>query len=443
MKRNIQSIGNTMLSIISSTVVVLPFMIFLKWGSSHTVVAVLPFVIFYTFRTTGIFFIRGIRTKINSYILLKLAIYCGLLGSLFGLVGVSFLELELVSGLFLGLSAAWLPMANNTINYYKFENHLTDSKNMGITVLSLTFLGIVLLLPNNYSFVLFFVIYGLMYSLALSSLINIKNYEVQVHDLEDYSYRYLILFLFLFALVFLLRSSRLLLSTLQFDYFVYGTFLLVLCTLILSMFSHHRPQRRVPSDLSYLTILNGALGNYLFLFSSLYAAGYYGHNQLFARFYLPYVLGIVIAPIIGGLVGKESKKNSLIGMTVGLILVLITPFFTSSVLILSTFKSVFNGWLTEIYRHQDELPKDKRIWVKYTIQSMGSIAHQFVLMIIGSLLVMGNQSSVKTFFVMTSQKIPTVESRTLMTNWNGIATGILLIGLIVYGLGSAIKINVK
>ncbi|GEO62637.1 hypothetical protein LPA07_29580 [Lactiplantibacillus paraplantarum] len=78
------------------------------------------------------FFIRGIRTKINSYILLKLAIYCGLLGSLFGLVGVSFLELELVSGLFLGLSAAWLPMANNTINYYKFENHLTDSKNMGI-----------------------------------------------------------------------------------------------------------------------------------------------------------------------------------------------------------------------------------------------------------------------------------------------------------------------
>ncbi|KZU42319.1 hypothetical protein Nizo2757_2058 [Lactiplantibacillus plantarum] len=36
---------------------------------------------------------------------------------------MSFLELELVSGLFLGLSAAWLPMANNTINYYKFENH--------------------------------------------------------------------------------------------------------------------------------------------------------------------------------------------------------------------------------------------------------------------------------------------------------------------------------
>lgn len=32
MKRNIQSIGNTMLSIISSTVVVLPFMIFFEMG---------------------------------------------------------------------------------------------------------------------------------------------------------------------------------------------------------------------------------------------------------------------------------------------------------------------------------------------------------------------------------------------------------------------------
>ncbi len=40
---------------------------------------------------------------------------------------------------------------------------------------------------------------------------------------------------------------------------------------------------------------------------------------------------------------------------------------------------------------------------------------------------------------MTSQKIPTVESRALMNNWNGIATGILLIALIGYGLVSTIN----
>lgn len=443
MKQKIQSIGNTMLSIISSTVVVLPFIIFLKWGSNRTIITVLPFVIFYTFRTTGVFLIRGIKTKINSYILLKVSIYCGFIGSLFGLLGIDFLKLELVSAFFLGLSAAWLPMANNTINYYKFENNITSSKHTGIKVLFLTLLGTVLILPDNYNFVIFFAIYGLIYFLSLLSLINIESYEVQVHDLEGYSYHYLILFFILFILMFLLRSSRMLLSTFQFDYFAYGTFFLILCISILTIFSRNRPERRVPSNLSYMTILNGALGNYLFLFSSLYAAGYYGHSQLLVRFYLPYALGIVIAPIISGFLVKKAKKISLIGMTGGLILLLITPLFTIGILILSTFKSVFNRWLTDIYRNQDSLPKDKRIWVKYTIQSIGSILHQFILMIIGSLLVLENKSSIKTFFVMTSQNIPTVESRLLMTSWNNIATGILLVGIISYGLFATIRMKVK
>lgn len=443
MKQNIQLIGNTMLSIISSTVIVLPFMIFLNWGSSHTVIAVLPFVIFYTFRTTGIFFIRGIKTELNSYTLLKLAIYCGFLGSVFGLLGVAFPDLELVSGLFLGLSAAWLPMANNTIKHYRVENDIAGSKNIGIIVLFLVLLGIVFMLSDKYSFVLFFSIYGFMYFLSLSALVNIKNYEVKAHDLEGYSYKYLVLFFVLFVLVFLLRSSRLLLNALQFDYFVYGLFFLVLCVLILMVFSRNRPQRRVPGDLSYMTVLNGALGNYLFLFSSLYAAGYYGHSQLIVKFYLPYVLGIMVAPKVGSLSKGKIKEFALIGMTGGLILLLFTPLFTIGILILSTFKSVFNGWLTDKYVSQNELPMDKRIWVKYTIQSLGSIIHQFILMIIGSLLVFENHSSIKNFFVITSQKIPTVESRALMTNWNGIATGILLIALIIYGLGSTIRLKEK
>ncbi|MCP0888122.1 hypothetical protein LB941_12490, partial [Ligilactobacillus sp. WILCCON 0076] len=73
----------------------------------------------------------------NSYTLLKLAIYCGFLGSLFGLFGVVFPYLELIAGFFLGLSAAWLPMASNTIKYYRVENDIVGSKNIGITVLLL------------------------------------------------------------------------------------------------------------------------------------------------------------------------------------------------------------------------------------------------------------------------------------------------------------------
>ncbi|MCP0888110.1 hypothetical protein LB941_12350, partial [Ligilactobacillus sp. WILCCON 0076] len=67
-----------------------------------------------------------------------------------------------------------------------------------------------------------------------------------------------------------------------------------------------------------MTILNGALGNYLFLFSSLYAAGYYGHSQLIVKFYLPYILGIMIAPKVGSLLGGINKKFALIGILSGL-----------------------------------------------------------------------------------------------------------------------------
>ncbi|MCP0887142.1 hypothetical protein LB941_07315, partial [Ligilactobacillus sp. WILCCON 0076] len=149
------------------------------------------------------------------------------------------------------------------------------------------------------------------------------------------------------------------------------------------------------------------------------------------------------APKVGSLLGGINKKFALIGILSGLTLLLVTPLFTIGILILSTFKSIFNSWLTGMYVSQNELPRDKRIWVKYTIQSMGSIMHQFILMVIGSLLVFENQSSIKHFFVITSQKIPTVESRALMTNWNEIATGILLIALSIYGLSSIIRLKVK
>lgn len=443
MKLNFETIGNTMLNIISSTVVVLPFMIFLKWGSDHTFISILPFVIFYTFRTTGIFFIRGIKTKLNSYTLLKLAVYCGILGSIFGLLGVLCPQLTFIAGFFLGLSAAWLPMAKNTIQHYRLENTLTVSPSIGIMLLFFTLIGIVLMLPGNDSFVIFFVLYGIMYFLILPTFADLEGYEVTTHDLEGYSYRYLILFFVFFVLIFLLRSSRLLLNTMQFDYFVYGVFFFALCTLLFSIFSRSKPHRQVPRSLNYLTVLNGALGNYLFLFSSLYAAGFYGHSQLFTKFYLPYTIGIVVGPRINHVLDTRVEPIALVGILSGLIMILFTPLFEIGILVLSIFKSIFNSWLTNIYRYQDYLPKDKRLWVKYTVQGIGSIIHQFILMIIGSLLIFKNQSSIKRFFMVTSQKHPTATSKSLMENWNSIATGILLVAIIIYSINLMIRIKMK
>ncbi|MBE9389949.1 hypothetical protein [Vagococcus salmoninarum] len=432
MKRTINLIGNASLNIINNTVIVFPFMVFLKLGSSHTVTSILPFVIFYTFRMTGVFFIRGIKTRLNSFTLLKLSIYIGVLGSISGVSGFFIPELEFIAALLLGLSAAWLPMSNTSINYYKKENDLISPKSSRFNLFILLLISSTLLFPNNYSYASFFVLYAIMYCFALSTLKNIKKYKVNSHDLEDYSYRYLVLFIVFFILLFYLRSSRLLYNTLQFDYFVYGVLFFIFSIFVIEIFKRNKIQRRISNNLSYLTMLNGAVGNYLFLFSSLYTAGYYGHNSLFTKFYFPYVLGIALAPIITDLLQIEIRKKSLIGITLGLMIILLTPFFSIGILTLSIFKGVLNTHLAETYLCHNNLPLDKRLWVKYTMQSMGSIMHQFILMLIGSFIVLENQTSIKNFLIITSQKHPTLVSKSLMTNWNFIATGILIIAIISY-----------
>lgn len=437
MPQKIDKLGNTTLGIISSTVVVLPFIMFLKLGSSHQLLAILPFVIFYTFRMTGIFFIRGIKTTLNSYTLLKLAIYCGVFGSLLGVIGVFWRPVAIAAGVFLGMSAAWLPTAQATIKYYRRENDLAAPKSVGISLLSLALLGGVLFLPGDIGFVSFFSIYLLMYLLALPTL-NKITYQVTADDLEGYSPRYLIIFGVFFGLIFSLRSSRLLANVIQFDYFIEATILAVLGLLASEIFANKYVRRRLSQQLNYLTVLNGAVGNYLFLFSSLYVAGYYGHRYLFMKFYLPYILGLVLAPKLVQKIGINSKQIGLLGMFLGLLVVVVTPFFAVGVLILTTFKGVLNHWLTDNYMQEETLPADKRIWVKYSIQSIGSILHQFILMLIGSLLVFENHAAITQFFIITSQKTPTLASQSLMQQWNNVASAILLLAIGAYFCGQMV-----
>ncbi|KKW73475.1 hypothetical protein [Lactococcus cremoris] len=79
MTQQLDSLGKSALLILSNTIIVLPFMIFIQIAKGTSLLALLPFLLFYTFRMTGIFFIRGIKTRINSYSLLKISLYAGLL----------------------------------------------------------------------------------------------------------------------------------------------------------------------------------------------------------------------------------------------------------------------------------------------------------------------------------------------------------------------------
>lgn len=432
MKKYVLTIGNSALSIISSTVIVLPFMFFLRISATHTVSSVLPFVIFYTLRTTGIFFIRGIKTSLNSASLLKVSLYSGTLGSIFGILGSFLPEFYMISGFFLGLSAAWLPTANTSVEFLNIKNNLLSGKNKYFTIITLILIGCILFSPSKKSLIIFFLFYALLYLIANSTLFTLNQYTVDSHDLEIYSSHYLGLFVVFFVLIFSLRSSRLMNNIMQFDYFIWGVLLLTIVLIVSKLFFNNAPQRNVSNLLSYISVINGALGNYLFLFSSLYVAGYYGHHDLFTRFYIPYIIGIVTSPIINKVLVKNNHQKIFGMLFFGIIIMFFRPLFSWGVLWLSITRGCLNSELNNIYMRKNNLPSDKRIWVKNTIQSTGSIIYQFIIMITGFLIVSDNNKSVKELLDITSQGIPSSYSRALMVDWNFVTTTILLVMVIFY-----------
>ncbi|MCT8388502.1 hypothetical protein D0501_00075 [Leuconostoc holzapfelii] len=443
MENKFMVVGKSALAILSSTIIVLPFMLLVQLSNGKTFLTVLPFVLFYTFRMTGIFFIRGIKTKLNSFNLLRISLYCGLLGCIFGMVGTLYFPAYVFAGFFLGLSGAWLPPANTVIGQYLKKNGMGVASKGLFSALILVLIGASLMLPSDYKNFVFFAIYGVMYVLSFQTIKIIDSYEVDSHDMEEASYLYTILFAVFFILLFVLRSSRLLNNAIYFDYFINSFFLIGLIGVVLISFFRNKVQRHISNDLMFLTFINGAVGNYLFLFSSLYTAAYYGRNQAFLYFYLPYVLGNVLAPKFAPMLKQHVKRDSFIGIVGGLLIILLTPLFPIGLFIVSTFKGTLNGWLTREYSDKEVIPADKRIWVKYTLQNIGSILHQFLLMFIASVIIMKAGRSIQTFFVMTTAKWPTPESMRVMREWNDVATGLVIAAIVGYILIFSYKRKVK
>lgn len=223
-------------------------------------------------------------------------------------------------------------------------------------------------------------------------------------------------------------------DTLAFDAVINSFFFIALLTVGLVTFWRRKVQRNVPNQLLCLTLINGAVGIYLFLFSSLYTAAFYGHREAFFYFYLPYVLGTLLAPKGMALLGTDIKRRSLFGIVVGLLMIVGTPLFPIGLFIVSLFKGTLNGWLTTSYQATTPIPEDKRLWVKYTLQNIGSILTQFLLMVLASVIILRDGHTIQDFFMMTTASAPTAESIQVMHGWNVVATTLVLAAIVLYGL---------
>ncbi|WP_259345586.1 hypothetical protein [Leuconostoc lactis] len=101
---------------------------------------------------------------------------------------------------------------------------------------------------------------------------------------------------------------------------------------------------------------------------------------------------------------------------------------------MSLFKGTLNGWLTTSYQTTTSITEDKRLWVKYTLQNIGSILTQFLLMVLASVIILRDGHTIQDFFMMTTASAPTPESIQVMHGWNVVATILVLGAIVVYGL---------
>lgn len=136
--------GKSMLVVLSNTVIMVPFLLFLSLNDGITERSVLPFALYYTCRILGVFLVRAIKNTISSLELLILSLYTGLAGSVFAFIGPLNSWLYLPAGVLIGLSASWLPTATVTLNHFQPNTEKKTSYPLLLLALIALFAGLTL-----------------------------------------------------------------------------------------------------------------------------------------------------------------------------------------------------------------------------------------------------------------------------------------------------------
>ncbi|MGC3584467.1 hypothetical protein ACPTHO_13940, partial [Enterococcus faecalis] len=66
MNNKFESLGNTALSLLSYTIIVVPYLLYIQLSDRLNLLTILPIVLFYTLRISGSFLVRGINMSFTS-----------------------------------------------------------------------------------------------------------------------------------------------------------------------------------------------------------------------------------------------------------------------------------------------------------------------------------------------------------------------------------------
>lgn len=371
--------------VLSNTMIVIPYLLFMHLIDPRMSVTVLPFVLFYTFRVTGIFLIRGLYRSIDQYTLLMVALLVGGIGSFLTLMGALNFTFYLFGSLFLGVSAAWLPPANTSVNLFEkskgFQSMSSRRYLVALIVLLPLFFGTMIALPLQAVIVPSIV--TLYFVCAYHTVKHYPHYEMDFKELTKhvFSFSELTWFILFFIALFLLRSGRLLFD----ESMLNGAIILFSGIFMFAVVIVHQVKDRwkLPLWQNALTFLNGMLGNFIFLFGAFYVAVYKGAASQGLYLFLPYLLGVIGSLVLAGKVRRSFKNDlivQLIGLTVGLLLLSVRVLFPLAIFVLTFFQKGTSSWLNRLYYQTESIDKQQRITAKYSTSNKGSITHQFILM---------------------------------------------------------------
>lgn len=371
--------------VLSNTMIVIPYLLFMHLIDPRMSVTVLPFVLFYTFRVTGIFLIRGLYRSIDQYTLLMVALLVGGIGSFLTLMGALNFTFYLFGSLFLGVSAAWLPPANTSVNLFEkskgFQSMSSRRYLVALIVLLPLFFGTMIALPLQAVIVPSIV--TLYFVCAYHTVKHYPHYEMDFKELTKhvFSFSELTWFILFFIALFLLRSGRLLFD----ESMLNGAIILFsgIFMFAVVIVDQVKDRWKLPLWQNALTFLNGMLGNFIFLFGAFYVAVYKGAASQGLYLFLPYLLGVIGSLVLAGKVRRSFKNDlmvQLIGLTVGLLLLSVRVLFPLAIFVLTFFQKGTSSWLNRLYYQTESIDKQQRITAKYSTSNKGSITHQFILM---------------------------------------------------------------
>lgn len=419
--------------LLSNLITIIPYLMYIHLLNGRQVLTVLPFVLFYTFRMTGIFLLKGLKRPIEKYTLMIVALLVGSLGSIFSLLGEMYPSFYLIGGIGLGLCAAWLPPANVSVHFYEKKQGQAKMPSWQYLVVLLLLIPLFwgLTLPLNKQMLIVPAVLTIYFIAAYYGIrqhpyyqLDFKHLSRQMFSLKEFLY-----FALFFGILFLLRSGRLLFNELYLNLAILG-FTLLFLMLIFTLQRRYQ-QWVLPLWQNMLTFLNGIFGNFILLFGSFYVSAVYGRDQLVYLLFIPYAVSMILASLLGEKVRRKAKKSlysQLFGLGIGLLLMLVPHFFPIAIFVLNFFQKSINQWLNQLYDASDKIPASRKFTAKYATANLGSIFHQFIMMVVMTLVLYLRHDPLQSILLYQQQP---VDFAAVMTIIKQVSIICLLIGLII------------